>query len=93
MQDEDGGEGSKDRFECKEYCCVGGWKMSLGPALDRKCGSGGQQAGNGQGDEKTGRYGQVRLSFQRKSDGHDDGGGTDLEGCELTSGNPVRRVG
>jgi len=93
VQDEDGGEGGKDRFERKEHCCVGGREMLLGPALDRKRGGRGQQAGNGQGDEKTGRYGQVRLSFQRKGDSHDDGGGTDLKGGELAGGNPVRRMG
>jgi len=93
VQDEERGEAGKDRFECQEYSRVGGWEMLLGPTLDRKRGGGGQKAGDGQGDEKTGRYGKVWLSFQRKGDGHDDGGDTDLEGCELAGGNSMGCVG
>ena len=92
MQEEKRGEAGKDRFECEEYCCVSGREMLLGPALNRKCSGSGQQAGDGQGDEKTGCKGQVWFSSKREGDRHEDGGNADLEGSELSGRNSVRGV-
>ena len=59
VQEEKGGEGREDRLEREEEGGVGGREMLLSPALNRECGSGGQQAGNGECNEQTRGDGEV----------------------------------
>ena len=76
----------EDGFESQEERGVGGREMLLGPALDGEGGGGGEEAGDGQGDEKTRSDGEVRPAAKGESDGHDEGGGADLEGGERAVG-------
>ena len=54
VQDEVGGQAGEDGFESEQDCCMGGWKMLLRPALDRKGGCGGKETRDGESDEEAG---------------------------------------
>jgi len=71
---------------------VGRREVLLGPALDGEGGGGGYEAGDSEGDQKAERDGEVRLASEGEGDGHDDGGGADLECGQLSGGNFVRGV-
>ena len=93
MQDKKGGQAGEDGFESEQDSGVGWREMLLRPALDGEGGGGSQQAGDGEGDDKAGSYGEMRSSAEREGDGNDERGYTDLKGGKLAGWNSVRCVG
>jgi len=59
VQDEKGGQAGEDWFECEKDGGVGRGKMLLSPALDGEGGGGSQKAGDGKGDDKSWRNGEM----------------------------------
>jgi len=62
MQDEVGCQAGEHWFEGEEDGGVGGGKVLLGPALDGEGGGGGEEAGNGESDDKARSDRQMRSS-------------------------------
>src|ERR1700733_1321906 len=86
MQDEEGGKAGEDWLEGEEDRGAGGGKVLLRPALDGEGGGGGEQAGDGECDQKARRDCQVWSSACGEGDCHECCRYTDLEGGELAGG-------